>query len=111
MKQSKIDGHLSISQRQAITKLIPKKDRDKKFVKNWQPISLLNVETKVLSNSLPEKLKHVLLELISSNKIAYVKNRCLIESGKLISDVIEMYDILDITGYLNAMEIEKAFDP
>ena len=49
LKQSKIDGNLSISQRQAIIKLIAKKDRDKRFVKNWRPISLLNVNTKILS--------------------------------------------------------------
>ena len=110
LKQSKIDGHLSISQRQAIIKLIAKKDRDKRFAKNWRPISLLNVDTKILSKSLAEKLKHVLPELISSNQTAYVKNRCISESGRLISDVIEMCDILDIPGYLVTMDIEKAFD-
>ena len=108
LKQSKIDGHLSISQRQAIIKLIAKKDRDKRFVKNWRPISLLNVDTKILSKSLAEKLKHVLPELISSNQTAYVKNRCISESGRLISDVIEMCDILDIPGYLVTMDIEKS---
>ena len=110
MKQSKIDGHLSISQRQAIIKLIAKKDRDKRFVKNWRPISLLNVDTKILSKSLAEKLKHVLPELISSNQTAYVKNRYISKSGRLISDVIEMCHILDISGYLVTMDIEKAFD-
>ena len=49
LKQSKIEGNLSISQRQAVIKLIAKKDRDKRFVKNWRPISLLNVDTKILS--------------------------------------------------------------
>ena len=73
LKQSKIDGHLSIFQRQPIIKLIAKKARDKRFVKNWRPVSLLNVDTKVLSKSLAEKLKHVLPELISSNQTAYVK--------------------------------------
>ena len=110
LKQSKIDGNLSISQRQAVIKLIAKKYRDKRFVKNWWPISLLNVDTKILSKSLAEKLKNVLPELISSNQTAYVKNRCISESGRLISDVIEMCDILDISGYLVTMDIEKAFD-
>ena len=90
LKQSKIEGNLSISQRQAVIKLIAKKDRDKRFAKNWRPISLLNVDTKILSTSLAEKLKNVLPELISSIKTAYVKNRCICESGRLISDVIEM---------------------
>ena len=35
LKQSKIEGSLSISQRQAVIKLIAKKYRDKRFVKNW----------------------------------------------------------------------------
>ena len=35
LKQSKIDDNLSISQMQAIIKLIVKRDRDKRFVKNW----------------------------------------------------------------------------
>ena len=68
LKQSKIDGNLSISQRQAVIKLIAKKDRDKRFVKNWRPISLLNVDTKILPKLLAEKLKNVLPELISSNQ-------------------------------------------
>ena len=110
LKQSKIEGNLSISQRQAVIKLIVKKDRAKTFVKNWRPISLLNVAAKILSKSLAEKLKNVLPELISSNQTAYVKNRCISESGMLISDVIEMCDILDISGYLVTMDIEKAFD-
>ena len=73
-----------------VTKLIAKKDRDKRFAKNWRPISLLNVDTKILCRSLAEKLENVLPELISSNQTAYVKNRCSSESGRLISDVIEM---------------------
>ena len=48
LKQSKIDGRLPISQRQAIIKLIVKKDREKRFVKNWRLILLLNVDMKIL---------------------------------------------------------------
>ena len=110
LKQSKIEGSLSISQRQAVIKLIAKKDRDKRFVKNWRPISLLHVDTKILSKSLAEKSKNVVPELISSNQTAYVKNRCISESGRLTSDVIEMCYIHDIPGYLVTMDIEKAFD-
>ena len=67
LKQSKIDGNLSISQRQAVMKLMAKKDRDKRSVKTWPPIFLLNDDTKILFKSLAEKLKNLLPELISSN--------------------------------------------
>ena len=46
--EAKHRGELSISQRQAIIKLIEKKDRDKRYIKNWRPISLLNVDTKII---------------------------------------------------------------
>ena len=40
-------GQLSSSQSQAVISLIQKKDRDKRFVKNWRPISLMNVDAKI----------------------------------------------------------------
>ena len=36
---AKKKGFLSVSQRQAVIKLIEKKDRDKRYIKNWRPIS------------------------------------------------------------------------
>ena len=42
--EAKEKGILSTSQRQAIIKLIEKKDRDDRFIQNWRPISLLNVD-------------------------------------------------------------------
>ena len=57
LKQAKEKGQLSISQRQAIIKLIEKKDRDKRYIKHWRPISLLDVDTKIISKALAAKLK------------------------------------------------------
>ena len=36
------EGKFSISQRRGIIKLIPKKDAETYFIKNWRPITLLN---------------------------------------------------------------------
>ena len=54
VKEAQEIGHLRTSQRQAIIKLIEKKDRDKRFMKNWRPISLLNVDLKIISKALSE---------------------------------------------------------
>ena len=110
LKQAKVNGSLSISQRQAVIKLLEKKDRDKRFVKNWRPISLLNVDTKILSKAFAAKLKPILPSIVSSNQTAYVEKRCISESGRLISDIIEICDIENIPGYLVTMDLEKAFD-
>ena len=39
-------GKLAVSQRQSIIRLIPKKDKDLSRLKNWRPISLLNLDYK-----------------------------------------------------------------
>ena len=44
MLEAKENGNLSIPQRQTITELTEKNDKDKRFIKNWRPISLLNVD-------------------------------------------------------------------
>ena len=54
---------LSTFQKQGVIKLIEKKDRDKGFVKNWRPLSLLNL--KLISKLLGTRLKDILPGLIS----------------------------------------------
>ena len=63
---AKLKKELSTSQRQAVIKLIEKKDKGKIFIKNWQAISLLNVNYKIISKAHASKLKNVLPNLISS---------------------------------------------
>ena len=92
-------GELSHSQKQAVIKL-KKKDRDKKLIKNWRPISLLNIDAKLISKVLAEKLKNVLPSLISSDQIAYVKGRYISEGTRLISNVLEICDKLQVKGFL-----------
>ena len=71
---------------------------------------MLDVDSKIISKALSEKLKEVLPDLISSQQTAYVKNRHIGESGRLISDIIEITKIRKIGGFLVTMDIEKAFD-
>ena len=90
---------LSASQKQAVIKLIEKKGRGKRYIQNWQPISLLNVDVKLISKALAERLKNVLPEIIPPNQNAYVKNRCISEGGRLISDLLEMSEVLNKEGF------------
>ena len=52
LNQSFVDGEMSISQRQAVITLIEKKGKDKGYIQNWRPISLINVDAKVASKYL-----------------------------------------------------------
>ena len=41
---------------------------------------------------------------------SYVANRFISEGRRLVSDVLEITDILNMEGYLLTIDIEKAFD-
>ena len=72
--------------------LIEKKGKDKRYLKNWRPISLIDVDTKVASKYLASRVKKVLSSLIHSDQTAYMKDRYNGESIGLISDILEYTD-------------------
>ena len=108
--KSFISGKLSTSQKQAVMKLIEKKDRDKRLIKNWSPISLLNIDTKLISKVIAIRLKKVLNNLISENQIAFLNNRFISEGDRIISDIVEITDLLQIEVILPTVDREKASD-
>ena len=67
-----------------------KKDRYRRFIKNWKSILLLNVDLKLISKVLASRLKSVISTIVNENQVAYVNNRFISESGRLISDVLEI---------------------
>ena len=101
---------LTSSQRQAVISLIEKKDKDKRYIKNWRPISLLNVDLKIASKALTARIKKVIGSVILYDQTAYVKGRYIGESIRLIQDIIEYADEMDEEGILFSSDIEKAFD-
>ena len=111
IEQSFIADELSTCQKQAIINLIEKKDGDKRLIKNWRrPISLLNVDMKLISKALASRLKSVISFIVNENQVPYVSNRFISESGRLISDVLEITDSLDNEGILMTAHINKAFN-
>ena len=50
-------GEISLSQKQAVITLIEKKGKDRSLLENWRPISLVNVDAKIISKVLATKIK------------------------------------------------------
>lgn len=66
------DGQLCESMKGTVTRLIYKKSGDIKNLKNWRPISLLNVDYKILSKTITLRLSCVLHSIIDSDQTCSV---------------------------------------
>ena len=56
ISQTKISKKIITSKRPTVIKLIEKKDKDKRSIKNWRPI--LNVDFKIISKVFSARLKY-----------------------------------------------------
>ena len=57
LRKSFLKEEISNSRKQAVIRLIEKKDNDKRYIQNWRPLSLLNTDVKILSKALAQFLK------------------------------------------------------
>lgn len=64
-----------MSQRRGIISLIPKKNKDKTILENLRPLSLLNVNYKILTKVLADRLEKVLPKILSPDQTGYAKGR------------------------------------
>ena len=103
-------GKLSATQRQGIITCLPKGDKPREFLKNWRPITLLNVTYKIASGCIAERLKTVLSKLISTDQTGFISGRYIGENTRLIYDIMNFTDETNIPGLLLIIDFEKAFD-
>ena len=103
-------GELTVDQRRGVINLIPKADKDLRNIKNWRPISILNVDYKLITKALALRLKVVLPDLIDGDQCGYVMNRLIGENIRIVSDLINYCQNQDVEGLLVFLDFEKAFD-
>ena len=65
---------------------------------------------KLISNVLASHLKSVISTVVNQNQIAKVNNGFIIENCKLISDVLEITNFLDIQILLMTADTENVFN-
>ena len=103
-------GCMTDEQCRGVITLIPKEGKDNKFLKNWRPISLLNVDYKIVSKAIANRFKKVLNSVISPDQTGFLSNRYIGENVRLILDIIEYVDNESLPGMLLFLDFEKAYD-
>lgn len=74
-REAFIYGSLPESLNQAIILLIPKKDKDSMDPANYSPISLINVDCKIRSQTLALRLDVVVHKIIHKDQVGFIKHR------------------------------------
>ena len=103
-------GILSIEQRRAILALLPKGDKDTRYLKNWRPLSLLNTDYKILTKTLAVRLQHVIPKIIDTDQTGCVKGRFIGENSRILLDVLQQAGNGMVEGIVAFLDFEKAFD-
>jgi len=103
-------GMLSTSQRQAIITLLDKPGKDRIYLSNWRPISLVNFDYKLLTKTLAERVRKSLPIIISESQTGYVLGRSTFDSVRLVQDIIYLADRDRIPAILLTIDFQKAFD-
>ena len=103
-------GELSISQKQGVKNCIPKENKPKLYLKNWQPITLLDTVYKIASGSIANRIKPNLDSLIDKDQTGFIQGRYMGEKTRLLYDLINHTEQKEIPGLLLLIDFEKAFD-
>ena len=83
-----------------ILNLLPKKDKDLRYLANWRPVSLLNTDYKILSKLLAMRLQKVIPNIINSDQVGYIKNRYIGENIRILSDILQLADLENMEAYI-----------
>ncbi|KAJ1166933.1 hypothetical protein NDU88_007327 [Pleurodeles waltl] len=79
-------------------------------LKNWRPISLLNVDYKILSKTMVNRVKDAMGEIVHLDQTCGVAGRRVADSLALIRDTIQYITDRNIHAALVCLDQEKAFD-
>ena len=102
-------GSLPESQRVAVMSLIFK-GGDEENIENYRPISLTNVDYRILAFTLAQRMQRIIGNVISNDQSAYIKRRYMGTNIRLVSDIIDYFDMMNESGLLLMLEFKKAFD-
>ena len=104
------EGILPPSQRQGLITLICKDVNNAETLKNWRPISLLNVDYKILSKVLTLRLRKVIGEIVHPDQTCSIPGRTIQDNIHLIRNLIEYLNSKNISAAIVSLDQSKAFD-
>ena len=108
--ESHKEGKLYLSARRGVISLIPKKNRDPLYIKNYRPISLLNNDHKLVAKMITNRLKKYIHKVIRPQQTGYVPGRYIGINLRKMIDLLGYLERENTQAILLALDFEKCFD-
>ena len=99
-----------LSARRVIISLMEKLGRNLLLVKNWRPLSLMNVDYKIFEKVLGLRLQPILNRIIHRDQTGFLKGRYIGENLLELLATIGHAQKHDIDAIVVSFDFEKAFD-
>ena len=103
-------GHLPPTLNLANITLILKKDKPSDICGSFRPISLINVDSKLLLKLLATRLEKLLLSLINTDQTGFIQNRLSLTNVRRLVNIIQYSSQKNHRGLAVSLDTEKAFD-
>ena len=106
------ENRLFPSAHDGVVLCIPKPNRNLELIKNWRPITLLNVDYKILSKLIAERFKIVFPQIIHEDQTGFVKGRRIQDNLRIIQDLIDVirHEKEPSAALLVSIDFQKCFD-
>ena len=98
------------SARKGILNLIPKANKDTRFVKNLRPITLLNTDYKIIEKAIANKIIPALEDIIHKDQRGFMKNRRISVNIRKFLDIMHMAEKEDLEAVVMSLDFVKCFD-
>ncbi len=103
-------GALPPTMNSALIRLIYKNKGERSNLKNWRPISLLNVDYKIISKVITNRLKRIMPFIIGTDQSCGVQDRNISDNLTVLRDIIFFINNENEQAAILSIDQEKAFD-
>ena len=93
-----------------VLNLIPKQNKDTRYLKNLRPITLLNCDYKIIEKVIANRIKGVLPDLIDHDQTGFMCKRRIAVNIRRVLDIMNLCDKQNISGIVMDLDYMKAFD-
>ena len=96
--------------RKGILNLIPKANKDTRYIRNLRPITLLNTDYKIIEKAIANKMLPALEHIINKDQRGFMKERRISVNIRKMLDIIHLAHKDDLEAVILSLDFVKCFD-